>query len=118
MSVNAFSPATHHDDTVARAEFRQQIKAVESKYRDQIQTLQRNVEAYKTALQSAHIEVERLRRQLQTDVAALRDELGIVHGALNTAQAENARMRHRLQQCDAVNKLIQSTIQAESGDRP
>jgi hypothetical protein len=50
-------------------------------------------------------------------VAALRDELGIVHGALNTAQAENARLRLHVQRCAALSSLIREAI-AEVGEPP
>jgi hypothetical protein len=96
---------------LAQRELGREIWKLETKYRDQITTLQRDLGAAQTALTEAQVTNSRLARRAQASDEAYQQELTIAHTAVKDLETENARLKTRLRQCDAVNKLIQAATQ-------
>jgi hypothetical protein len=79
--------------------------------------LQRELAAGQAALRQAQADADRRQRQFETANAACRQELETARAALGQAQTQNAQLRRRLKQCDAVSALIAAATR-DGSDQP
>ena len=98
----------------ARRELGREIWKLETKYRERIEDLRRDLAAAQTALRDAQATNYRLARQLQAADDRFREEIGIAHAVLAKARTENANMQERLRKVAALDRLLAAVTQADS----
>ena len=98
----------------ARRELGREIWKLETKYREQIEDLRRDLAAAQTALRDAQATNYRLARQLQAADDRFREEIGIAHAVLAKARTENANMQERLRKVAGLDRLLAAVTQADS----
>ena len=98
----------------ARRELGREIWKLETKYREQIEDLRRDLAAAQTALRDAQATNYRLARELQAADDRFREEIGIAHAVLAKARTENANMQERLRKVAALDRLLAAVTQADS----
>jgi hypothetical protein len=98
----------------AQRELGREIWKLETKYRERIEDLRRDLAAAQTALRDAQATNYRLARQLQAADDRFREEIGIAHAVLAKARTENANMQERLRKVAALDRLLAAVTQADS----
>ena len=98
----------------ARRELGREIWKLETKYREQIEDLRRDLATAQMALRDAQATNYRLARQLQAADDRFREEIGIAHAVLAKARTENANMQERLRKVAALDRLLAAVTQADS----
>jgi hypothetical protein len=104
----------YRERRTAQREFGRRIWQLEVKYREQIQTLQHALAATQTELTQVQVSNSRLTRQLRASDDRFREELGIVHAALNKAESDNAQLRQNLKRVEPLTRLLTAAIQQDS----
>ena len=100
---------------IAENKHERQLRELRADHAAAIAELRRELAAGAAALRQAQTDAERRQRQFEVSNAACRQELETTRTALGLAQAENARMRRRLKQCEPLLALIAATTQESGG---